>query len=65
MMLENFTLQREPGLRNPDFRPLRSPVPMLAIRHMVESDLLFMTRPRYTPKNVPRSCGRISSPGRS
>jgi hypothetical protein len=50
-MLGEFHFANEsPGLRNPAFRPLRSPVPMLAIRHMVESDLPFMTRERYTPK---------------
>lgn len=38
-----------PGLHNPDFRPLRSPVPMLAIRHLVESDLPFLTRDFYPP----------------
>lgn len=32
------------GLWNADFRPLRSPVPMLAIRHMVSSDLPFLTK---------------------
>lgn len=37
------------GLRNPDFRPLRSPIPSLAIRFMVESDLPFLHRPLYTP----------------
>ena len=31
-----------PGLWNPDFRPLRSPVPLLAIREMVSSDLPFL-----------------------
>jgi hypothetical protein len=31
-----------PGLRNPDFRPLRSPIPFLAIREMVSSDLPFL-----------------------
>ena len=36
----------EGGLWNPDFRPLRSPVPLLAIRHMVASDLPFLTRDR-------------------
>ena len=36
-----------PGLRNPDFKPLRSPLPMLAIRHMVESDLPFLARKSY------------------
>ncbi|MFI9510322.1 DUF6875 domain-containing protein [Nocardia sp. NPDC052566] len=33
----------QPGLWNPDFRPLRSPVPMLVIRHMVPSDIPFLT----------------------
>jgi hypothetical protein len=32
-----------PGLWNPDFRPLRSPVPLLAIRRMVVFDLPFLT----------------------
>ena len=34
-----------PGLRNKHFRPLRSPVPLLAIRHMVESDVDFLMAP--------------------
>lgn len=38
----------EPGLWNPDFRPLRSTVPMLVIRHMVHSDFPFMkSNPDY------------------
>lgn len=32
----------KPGLWNPEFRPLHGPLPMLAIRHMVPSDLLFL-----------------------
>lgn len=32
----------EGGIRNPDFRPLRSPVPLLAIRQMVPSDYPFL-----------------------
>lgn len=32
----------KPGLRNEDFRPLRSPIPMLVIRHMVAADLAFL-----------------------
>src|SRR5699024_6626508 len=32
-----------PGLWNPDFRPFRSPVPLLAIRHMVAADVPFVT----------------------
>jgi hypothetical protein len=45
LMLGEFHAANEsPGLRNPDFRPLRTPVPMLAIRYMVESDLPFLMR---------------------
>jgi hypothetical protein len=48
LMLGEFHAANDsPGLRNPEFRPLRSPVPMLAIRHMVESDLPFLTRESY------------------
>ena len=32
----------EAGIRNPDFRPLQSPIPLLAIRHMVNSDFPFL-----------------------
>jgi uncharacterized protein DUF6875 len=50
LMLGEFHAANEsPGLRNPDFRPLRSPIPMLAIRHMVESDLPFLIRASYPP----------------
>jgi hypothetical protein len=34
----------EPGIRNPDFRPLQSPLALLAIRHMVSSDFPFLTK---------------------
>lgn len=33
-----------PGLWNPDFRPLRAPLPVLAIRHLVEQDAPFAAR---------------------
>jgi hypothetical protein len=33
-----------PGLWNRDFRPLRAPLPVLAIRHMVEHDAPFAAR---------------------
>ncbi len=33
----------QPGLWNDDFRPLRSPIPLLAIRIMVPGDLPFLT----------------------
>jgi hypothetical protein len=50
LMIGEFHEQNEgPGLRNPDFRPLRSPIPSLAIRHMVESDLPFLHRMLYPP----------------
>jgi hypothetical protein len=34
---------QEGGVRNPKFRPLAAPVPMLAIRHVTEWDLPFLT----------------------
>jgi len=38
------------GLLNPDFRPLRSPLPLLAIRSLVENDAPFVLRnPRLAP----------------
>lgn len=40
---------RKGGLRNPDFLPLHSPVPMLAIRHMVPTDFPFL---RDDPEQV-------------
>jgi hypothetical protein len=50
LMLGEFHLANEsPGLRNESFRPLRSPLPMLAIRHMVESDLPFLRRSMDDP----------------
>jgi hypothetical protein len=44
MLGEFHPLSNQPGLRNPEFRPLRSPVPLMAIRHMVESDIDFLNR---------------------
>lgn len=32
----------KPGLHNPEFRPLRSPVPLLAVRSMMLTDLAFL-----------------------
>ena len=43
LMLGEFHNRTEsPGLHNPHFRPLRSPIPILAIRYLVESDLPFL-----------------------
>jgi len=44
MIGEFHTRNNSPGLWNEDFRPLRSPIPMLAIRFMVVSDLPFLVR---------------------
>ena len=33
----------EPGLHNPDFRPLQAPIPALTIRYLTKYDLPFMT----------------------
>lgn len=34
-----------PGIHNPDFRPLTSPRPLLGIRTMVDTDILFLSQP--------------------
>lgn len=48
LMLGEFHANNQsPGLRNPDFKPLRSPIPMLAIRHMVDTDLPFLVKEDY------------------
>lgn len=49
MLGEFHQLNETPGLRNPNFRPLRSPICMLVIRYMVESDLPFLERPNDPP----------------
>jgi hypothetical protein len=43
MIGEFHLLNNNSGLRNPDFYPLRTPYPALAIRHIVASDIAFMT----------------------
>ncbi|MEX1366739.1 MAG: DUF6875 domain-containing protein [Nannocystaceae bacterium] len=44
LMLGEFHAESEvPGLHNPRFRPLRSPIPLLGIRAMVPTDLPFLT----------------------
>ena len=44
LMIGQFhPMSEEPGLWNSDFRPLRSPVAMLAIRRMIPTDLPFLT----------------------
>ena len=50
MIGEFHPFNQTPGLHNPDFRPLRSPIPMLAIRYLHESDLPFLNRPSDSPQ---------------
>lgn len=50
MLGEFHRSNQSPGLHNPDFRPLRSPVPMLAIRFMTEADLPFLSRMTDSPR---------------
>jgi hypothetical protein len=46
LMIGEFHGRTEnPGLHNPNFRPLRSPTPLLAIRFMNELDLPFLQSP--------------------
>ena len=50
MLGEFHASNTSPGLHNPNFMPLRSPIPMLAIRRMVATDLAFLDRPEYDAK---------------
>ncbi|MEO0867043.1 MAG: DUF6875 domain-containing protein, partial [Cyanobacteria bacterium J06642_11] len=49
MLGEFYPGNQSPGLHNPDFRPLQSPVPMLVIRSMTEPDLPFLSRTSDAP----------------
>ena len=43
MIGEFHMVNNKSGLRNKNFYPLRTPYPSLAIRHMVSSDIAFMS----------------------
>ncbi|MBC1238277.1 DUF6875 domain-containing protein [Nostoc sp. 2RC] len=72
LMIGEFHKRNEsPGLHNPDFRPLRSPVPLLAIRFMVEADLPFLQSPvdlhlriRYLEAYLKRFGGKFTDENR-
>jgi len=50
LMLGEFHLaNNSSGLHNPQFYPLRTICPTLAIRHMVPQDLVFLTGDQYPP----------------
>jgi hypothetical protein len=63
----------EPGVRNPVFRPLRAPVPMLVIRNMIPEDLEFLHESQRCWENYckripaaevpPRLQSKYTSPG--
>jgi len=55
----------QPGLWNPDFRPLHSPVPMLVIRHMVPTDIPFLTSDSRYLDAYRRAFGAPDAPARS
>lgn len=49
LMIGQFHPQcEEPGVRNPLFRPLKCPVPLLAIRFIAAGDIVFMRGPDGT-----------------
>lgn len=49
LMIGQFHPQcEEPGVRNPMFRPLKCPVPLLAIRFIAAGDIVFMRGPDGT-----------------
>jgi len=51
LMLGEFHLANNSrGLHNPNFYPLRTICPTLAIRHMVPQDLVFLTGDQYPPE---------------
>jgi hypothetical protein len=50
-MLGEFHMRNHSqGIHNHNFRPLRSPIPILAIRFMVEPDLPFLNHPNDEPQ---------------
>jgi hypothetical protein len=52
LMLWEFHPRNEsPGLHKKDFKPLRSPMPILAIRRMVATDFVFLNRAEYDSAN--------------
>ncbi|MFF4763816.1 DUF6875 domain-containing protein [Streptomyces sp. NPDC001292] len=50
MLGEFFPHHPMPGIHAPRFRPLDSPLPFVAIRHMVATDLLFLANPMDSPE---------------
>ena len=49
MIGEFHKMNNGEGLHNPNFFPLQSPIPMLAIRYITEGDIVFLNREVYEP----------------
>jgi hypothetical protein len=49
MLGEFYSGSESPGVHNPSFRPLRSPIPLFVIRAMVPGDLVFLNKPSEPP----------------
>jgi hypothetical protein len=49
MLGEFYADNISPGLHNPKFYPLRSPLPLLVFRQMVPNDLVFLAKPSDPP----------------
>jgi hypothetical protein len=49
MLGEFYPKSESPGVHNPKFYPLRSPMPLFVIRQMVETDWLFLNRESDPP----------------
>jgi len=58
MLGEFYPTCDKPGLRNPSFRPLRSPIPLLVIRQMVEPDIEFLLDKDEFVEAYLRACRR-------
>jgi hypothetical protein len=55
-----------PGIRNAEFRPLQSPIPLLAVRHMVSSDFPFLaTKAEWVEGYLKRFAPPIPAPVRN
>jgi uncharacterized protein DUF6875 len=64
MLGEFHQRNNSPGLHNANFRPLRSPIPMLAIRRMVSTDFMFLNRSEYdAPTRLRYLDAYLSAPG--
>lgn len=51
MLGEFHSTHQGRGIRNDNFFPLQSPIPLLVIRHMIPSDLPFLTRSSDSAKD--------------